>query len=247
MSRIKFGLKLWSSNTDLLDQAQELIAHGVFNYVELFVIPKSKISPFLGCNIPYIIHIAHDAFGANVGDLDKREFNLNIIKESFEWAKKLKAKYLILHPGFGEIEDAQAFLKAIKNKKILIENMPKVGLKEEKMIGFSPKQIKVLQDKKFGFCFDVGHAIGSAISQKIDYKTYLKKFLSFKPKVLHICDGNLDSELDQHLNLGAGQFDWQFIAREIIPNVSYITIETPRHNLKSLDEDIANREFIKKF
>jgi deoxyribonuclease-4 len=247
MSKIKFGLKLWSVDRVLLNQAEELIERKIFDYVELLVVPKTEITPFFNCKLPYIIHIVHDAFGLNISDQQKRKSNLEMIKESFVWAKNLKAKHLILHPGFGKIEDAEEFLKEVKGKNILIENMPKVGLNGEKMIGFSPQQMKVLQDKRFGFCLDVGHAIGSAISQKIDYKKYLKNFLSLKPKVLHICDGNLDSEIDQHLNLGSGQFDWQFIAEEIIPKVPLITLETPRNNLKSLDEDVVNIRFLREF
>lgn len=247
MSKIKFGLKLWSTDGILLNQAEELIKHKIFDYVELLVVPKTEISLFFNYKLPYIIHITHDAFGMNIGDQRKKKSNFNMIKESFVWAETLKSKYLILHTGFGEIETARKFLKEVKSKDVLIENMPKVGLNGEKMIGFSPRQIKDLQDKRFGFCFDVSHAIKSAISQKIDYKKYLKNFLLLKPKILHICDGDLDNELDQHLNLGEGQFDWQFIAEEIIPKVAYITLETKRNNLKSLNEDMVNIEFIKKF
>jgi len=41
---------------------------------------------------------------------------------------------LILHPGFGSANDTIEFLNSINDKRILMENMPKVGLNNEEMI-----------------------------------------------------------------------------------------------------------------
>jgi len=242
MSEIKIGLKLWSTNSNILNEAKELIERGLFQYIELMPIPKTEILPFLDQlhNVPYIIHITTEKHGANIADKNKEEYNLKTIYNCIEWADKLNAKYLILHPGFGLIDNAIKFLNKIDDKRILIENMPKVGLNNEKMIGSTPEQIRGLMDNKFGLCLDLNHAIKAAISLRIPYKEFVQEFLKLKPKMFHISDGKLNNEKDEHLNIGEGDYDFEFLMTYIKRNESkYVTLETPR-NLNSFDNDINN-------
>ena len=189
MERIKFGLKLWSTNSNLLKEAKELIKRGLFQYIELMPIPKTEILPFLDqlYDIPYIIHITTEKHGVNIADKNKEEYNLRTIDNCIEWADKLNAKYLILHPGFGLIDNAIKFLNKIEDKRVLIENMPKVGLNGESMIGYTPNQIKELIGNKFGLCFDLNHAIKASISLNKDYKQFLKEFLETFEKYIDKC------------------------------------------------------------
>jgi len=238
---INFGLKLWSTNSNLLEEAVHLIAKNFFQYIELAIVPDTEILFFQKIKIPYIIHITSERWGVNIGDRNKKEFNLKVINQSIQWADNLSAEYLILHPGFGEFEVAKSFLAKIEDKRILIENMPKVGINNEKMIGYTPKQIKGLIGKKFGFCLDLNHAIKAAVSLKKDYKEYIKDFLKLNPKMFHISDGTLKNEKDEHLNIGEGEYDFNFLV-ECIKNSStrYLTLETPRANPHSLKEDLIN-------
>ncbi|MFC1630141.1 TIM barrel protein [Patescibacteria group bacterium] len=241
MNDIKFGLKLWSTNYHLLDEARRLINEDIFHYIELMVIPDTEISPFQKIEVPYIIHIPHSSFGLNIADKEKEKFNLEIINQNIKWADELSAKYLILHPDFGEIKTAKNLLKKIEDKRILIENMPKVGINMEKMVGFAPEQIKELMGGKFGFCLDLNHAIKAAISLKKDYKNHIKDFLKLQPKVFHISDGNLNKEKDEHLNIGEGEYDFKFLLNCIKNNDSkLVTLEIPRNNLNSFEENLEN-------
>jgi len=241
MKKIKFGLKLWSINTDLIKESEKLIKDGVFDYIELMIVPRTQILPFKKINVPYVIHTTSDRYGLNIADKDKESFNLNLINQNIEWADKLKAKYLIFHPGFGSFASAQKFLEKIEDKRILIENMPKVGMNDEKMVGYTLKQIKELSRDKFGFCLDFGHAIKAALSIGTDYKQYIEEFLSLNPKVFHICDGTLIPGKDEHLNIGEGDYDFSFFADCIKKSKArYVTLETPRTNLSSLRGDIEN-------
>lgn len=244
MKNIKFGLKLWSINYNCLKKAEELIKRNVFDYIELMVVPDTEISPFQKIKVPYIIHITSERWGVNIGDKAKEEFNLKAINQSIQWADKLSAKYLILHPGFGDFKTTKEFLKKIKDSRILIENMPKLGINNEKMIGFTgftPKQIKELMTDKFSFCLDFGHAIKVAVSFKKDYKEYIKDFLKLNPKIFHISDGSLDNEKDEHLNIGEGEYNFKFLINCIRENPeSMVTLETPRFNKNSLEEDLEN-------
>ena len=238
---IKYGLKLWSKNYHSLGEAKKLIESGILHYIELMVIPDSDIFPFYKVNLPYIIHIPHEGFGFNLADKKREKFNFKMISQSITWADKLSAKCLILHTGFGEIETALNFLEKVNDKRILIENEPKVGVNDEKMIGYTPGQVKVLAREKFGFCLDFGHAVKAALSLKLDYKEYVKSFLDLKPKVFHISDGALSLEKDEHLNIGEGEYDFEFLLNCIEGSESgLVTLETPKKNLNSFDEDLEN-------
>jgi len=241
---IIFGLKLWSINTDLIDQAIKLIDEKKFDYIELFVIPGTQINPFM-IDVPYIIHIPHHKFGVNIGDASKKEYNMQKIDESITWANKLDAKYLILHAGDGSMEHAADLLSEITDNRFLIENMPKMGLDGETMIGYSPEQIEeLIGDMNMGLCLDFGHAVKAAVSLGVDYKDYMKEFLKFEPKVFHISDGMLNIEKDEHLNIGEGEYDFEYFI-SCVRESRMITLETTRNNHKSLYEDVKNMDGLK--
>ena len=238
---MKFGLKLWSINTDLIDQAVHLIDENVFDYIELMVIPDSEIKPFL-IDVPYIIHIPHEKFGVNIGNPNAKEYTLQMINESITWADQLNAKYLILHAGHGSMQHATALLCKVSDSRLLIENMPKVGLDGEAMIGYSPAQIKeLIGDGDMGLCLDFGHAVKAAVSLGVDYKEYVQGFMGLEPKVFHVSDGTLSQERDEHLGIGEGEYDFEFLIGCVEENNSkMVTMETPRVVQESLDGDIEN-------
>ena len=242
---MKFGLKLWSINTDLIEQAVHLIDEKVFDYIELMVIPDSEITPFL-IDVPYIIHIPHHRFGVNIGDATIKEYNLQKINESITWADRLNAKYLILHPGHGHMQHATYLLRGLSDSRLLIENMPKMGLGGEAMIGYSPEQIEeLIGDNDMGLCLDFGHAVKAAVSMGLDYKEYVQGFMGFEPKVFHVSDGTLSEEKDEHLGIGEGEYDLKYFIQCVENPFSLMTLETPRFNKKSLNEDIQNAHKIK--
>jgi len=240
---MKYGLKLWSINTDLIDQAVHLIDEKVFDYIELMVIPDSNIKPFL-IDVPYIIHIPHEKFGVNIGDPAVKEYSLQKIDESITWADQLNAKHLILHAGHGSMQHATDLLCGLSDSRLLIENMPKVGLGGETMIGYSPAQIEeLIGDGDMGLCLDFGHAVKAAVSIGVDYKEYVKGFMELEPSVFHVSDGMLSAEKDEHLGIGEGEYDFGFLMECVERNrLMMVTMETPRVSQCSLDEDVGNVE-----
>ncbi|MCK5016996.1 MAG: TIM barrel protein [Candidatus Peribacteraceae bacterium] len=244
MENIQFGLKLWSTNSDLLNLANDLIENDTFQYIELTPIPDTRIAPFLDYDIPYIIHITTERHGINIADKEKRELNIKTIDHCIEWGDKLNAKYLILHPGFGDINNTIEFLQEINDKRILIENMPKVGLENESMIGYNPEQIEKLTEGKFGFCMDLNHAMKAAISLNTSYHKFINEFMKLNPALFHISDGRLDYEKDEHLNIGEGDYDFKFLMDKVMDNESqYLTLETPR---TSFEDDLKNLKSLQK-
>lgn len=252
MDNIKFGLKLWSKNKNFISEAKDLIANGVFQYVELMVMPGDDTSLFEEAKIPYILHIPHDEFGFNIGEKESWEKSLKILQESIKLADRVSAKYMILHPGFGEIQAAKKFLENVNDERIIIENMPAVGINNgeiiEKMIGYNPDQIKELMDRRFGFCIDFEHASKAAMNLGKDPKEFIKKFMALKPKVFHVCDGVYQPGPDQHLNIGEGEYDFNFFLDCAKGNDSrFITLETPKENYESLEQDLENLKKLKSY
>ena len=67
--------------------------------------------------------------------------------------------------------------------------------------------------------------------------------MNIKPKMFHISDGKLNNEKDEHLNIGEGDYDFEFLMSCIKEAKSkYVTLETPRTKLNSFDEDLRNLE-----
>jgi endonuclease IV len=245
---MNFGLKLWSTNQDTLPQAEQLIKDDVFQYIELTPIPGTEIDTFLSYDLPYTIHITTERHGVNIADKEIRDFNFKTIQNCIEWADQLKARYLVLHPGFGKLDDAIEFLSYIDDKRILIENMPKIGIHDEKMVGYSPAEIEKLIDNRFGLCLDLNHAIKAAINLELDYMEFTQEFAKFKPFYFHVSDGNLNNGKDEHLAIGKGEYAFEFLMKYVsLMSSNYITLETPRSNVESFNEDLANLTKIKAF
>jgi endonuclease IV len=236
--KIEIGLKLWSTNTTVLPQAEELISKGIFQFIELTPVPNTNIESFLKIKVPYVIHGSIDKFGFNFADKKKQDVNKKRIVECIDWVNALKAKYCVIHPGYGFFNDVLDFLGLFDDPRILVENMPMIGLGDESMVGFSPEQIKQLKGEKFGFCLDLNHAIKASISLGVDYRVMIKDFLKLTPELFHISDGNLSNYKDEHLAIGEGDYDFDFLCECV--NSSMVTLETPRKNLNSLNEDIVN-------
>lgn len=247
MNDIKFGLKLWSLNYDLIAPAKEAISENIFQYIELMVVPQTRASLFKMIEVPFILHATSERWGFNISDSSKEIFNLDVIKNCLAWADELGARYVIVHPGFGEFAAAKNFLDKINDRRILIENMPKVGVKNEKMVGYDPEQIKDLKRGDFGFCLDLTHAVKAAASLKINYKKLIADFIELKPELFHISDADCKKEMDEHLDIGKGDSDFAFFADCIKKSgASHVTLETPRSDLRSVREDIDNLDKLRR-
>lgn len=241
MDNIKYGIKLWSINEKYLKGADVLINDGHFDYIELMVLPNSDIKKYVEMDTKFIIHVAHDEFGANIGKKEAFEITEKCTNEALYWADKLDAKYIILHPGYGEIKNAIDFLSNINDRRILIENMTKISTKDENMICYTYDQIKKIMGEKYGFCMDFSHAIKASCGLGKNYKEFVKELLKLKPKVFHISDGWINNEKDEHLDIGSGNFDMKFIKKCITenPGENLVTLETPK-NIANLKNDVDN-------
>lgn len=248
MKTLNPGVKLWTTGYNLLGEAKTLIDEGIFAYVELLINPDFlDKKPFLACKIPYVIHTTHDNFGVNLGNPSKKKYTLKMINESIMWADELDAKFIILHAGTGDAAASRDALLEISDERILLENMPVKGIYGDECLGYDVDSIsKLMTIGDFGLCLDFGHAVKASISLKRNYTEVIDEFLELGPGMFHLSDGTLNEELDEHLNIGDGEYDFEYIKKCFEKTgVNSVTLETPRNNNDSLKEDIENVQILK--
>ena len=253
MSKIKFGLKIWSTdNKSLFEEARRLFEKGEVDFVELYIVPdsiapgKSDILDDLK-KVPTIIHSPHNEHNFDVFTLD--DSKTEIFKEQVvKIADFLGSKFIIVHAGVGDsYEIFKEKIEKIRDKRALIENMTKVGINDELCFGYSLEQLKFIKNLGFNFCLDFSHVIKSATSQRLDYKEFIGKLISeLKPAYFHICNGRMDNEKDEHQDLFDGDFDLSWIKQTLLglEKDVYLVFETPKKG-NGLENDVKNMKYFR--
>ncbi len=161
---------------------------------------KEGVSP-LAVHAPYLINIA--------GTGKVYDKSISALKTEFIRADKLKADYLILHPGNsqnlkeGIKRAAFAVTTAIEKTrpgvKLLIENTAGGG----NSIGALPENLLLLNDtikSETGFCFDTAHAFQAGLSARDMLP------IAGKTEVIHINNSKTEfsSRRDRHAHIFSG-------------------------------------------
>lgn len=246
----KFGLKLWSTNKNYIQEAERLYSEGVYQYIELYAEPgsyKENINLWQELKIPYVIHAPHFLGGVNLAKREQAEKNVRLLAEAQKFAAVLKVDKIIVHPGVdGDINETARQLKAINDSRILIENKPYHALDDGLICnGTSPEEIRlVMKEAGVGFCLDIGHAICSAKAHGVNYIEYLKEFISLEPQMYHLADGDTNNFTDDHRHIGKGNFDLEIIL-SLLPCDAMVTIETRKDLEGKLNDFVRDIEAIK--
>jgi sugar phosphate isomerase/epimerase len=179
---MKIGVKNYSDEeyfSALLDRA---------DFLEVMAIPGKDYSYLGKLGKPITIHAQHERFGINVADKTKKEKNLESINFAIELANKFNSKVIIQHPGkivneHCSEEQAIDFLNSIKDKRVIIENVTHIKNK----IGITFEGVgDIMKKTGKGLCFDVNHAIITALELGKDPYEYLMEFVKLKPAYYHI-------------------------------------------------------------
>lgn len=241
---MKIGLKLWSTNEHYIPAARGLFANKVFDYIELFIIPGSlaTIPLWQDLSIPYILHAPHGYSGFNLASKVCRNTNFELIRQVHSFFYALTPDYVIFHPGFdGDLHESISQFQSFGERypsmyqKVIIENKPQIGLKNEICMGASPEEMRsLLAGTGRGFCLDFGHAICYSVAVKKQWKDVLADFLMMEPIMYHLCDGFLSTR-DAHEHLGNGEFDLPYLMG-LVGQDKYVTLETNKGHPDSLND-----------
>lgn len=252
---LKIGLKLWSTNLNYIPDTREIFARKKFDYIELFIVPGSlnTISWWKNLNIPYILHAPHSFVGFNTADSSRRNANLDLVREVNVFFDVLQAELVIFHPGVnGDLQESILQFRFFGERfpemyqKVVIENKPQVGLREERCIGASPEEMRlILSGTKRGFCLDFGHAICYSLAAGKELKDVLLKFQAMKPVMYHLCDGFF-SVKDNHEHIGKGEFDLPYLI-SFIDHDKRITLEVKKEYPDSLDDFVEDVQRLREY
>lgn len=246
---MKFGLKLWSINHNWFPEAVEHFRNKEFDFIELYVVPKSfdpnQLKILKEAKIPVNLHCPNEH---QFNPMKRWPENFTIYQEILQFADFFHPDSIIFHPGFGtEKEILFENMEQMNDPRIVIENVPFKPLKApEPLYGYTWEMMKeILHKTKKRFCLDFTHAIKSAASQKIDPELFIEQLMKLKPSVFHISDGDRFLEQDQHFNLGEGNFDLKFNKDQVkkCPQ-AWVVMETPKLN-NNLENDLKNLKFFK--
>lgn len=252
---MKVGLKLWSVNTDFyLKEAEILFDKGVFDYVELYVVPNTldTLNQWKALKTPFIIHNAHSAHGFNLAKKGNKARNRKIYDETKHFADELKAQYIIFHGGIdGTPEETAQQLAGFGESRALIENKPFVALPNKMGGNFCrgatfTELRSIINEVKCGFCLDIGHAVCSANSQHKEPYGFIKELLTLNPAMFHLSDvTDMTSPYDAHPHLGTGRLDISWLKNNIFPHNAVISVETNKDNKQNLDDFVKDVKWLK--
>lgn len=248
---LKYGLKIWSTNgKKIFEEALELQKLREIDFIELYLVPDSfkleELKLLKGAVLA--VHSPHEVYNFNLFDLDgsKKELFKNKIAKTADF---LKARFIIVHAGVGNSKEVfKKNIAEIYDQRILIENMPKIGLNNETCFGYSLEQIRFIKNCGFDICLDFQHAFKGAVSQGLNYKNFIESLIDdFGPSYFHISGGKNSNEKDEHLDLFEGDFDLRWL-KKILTRVGeekeiYVVFEVPKR--ERLENDIKNIKYFK--
>lgn len=247
---VKRGLKLWSINTGAYrDEAVRLYGKGLFEYIELYVLPDSSqtLPLWKELAVPFVIHVPHFAHGFNLANSQKAESNHFIYQQSKLFADELNAHWLIFHGGVdGNIEETARQLKSFCEPGAVIENKPLIALPNrmggERCVGTTPDEInRIKAETGCGFCLDFGHAVCAANAWGKEPYSFIDQFLKIEPTIFHLTDlKDMDSVYDTHLSLGTGQLNIKYLLKQL-PEDAFVTFEMDKEssdNLHDFEKDM---------
>lgn len=251
--KIQTGLKLWSVNTDCyLREARRLFAEGVYDYIELYVVPGTRetLREWQALkDIPYIIHCPHFAHGFNLALPEKESFNRTIFEDVQKFADALCAPHIIIHGGMnGTAEETARQLAALDEPRAILENKPQHVITEKGTSlfcrGAAPEEVAfICCATGCGFCLDFSHAVCSANSHGVPWEDYVRQFMQLQPTVFHLSGiRDVTSELDSHGHIAADDEAVRRLLR-LIPQDSRVSVETEknsRSNLEDFRADVTN-------
>jgi deoxyribonuclease-4 len=243
------GLKLYSTDTQLIPDAAVLFSKGVFSYIELYIIPGSfeeTIDKWKGLAASFVIHAPHSFHDVNFAKSEKWQGNQRRFIEAQRFADALSSTIIIIHGGNnGTFEEALRQLALLDESRMALENKPKVGLDDDECVGFSPEEFQKAFDSGVikQTVLDFGHAVCAANSLKLNYLNLIRELAGFNPVVFHLSDGDASSEKDTHFNLGKGNMNISgFISN--LPDGGLVTLETPRNTSTGLEDFVSDINFL---
>lgn len=246
---IKYGLKLWSGNSNLFSEAAALYVGRKIDCIELYNDPDAPLdfeALSLISRVPVMIHNSH-SHGWHQFNLQKEQ--LEIWRRTLSLADYFKSRYIVVHPGQApNLESFKKNYKKIDDPRIVLENMAGLDIYGENMYASGLAELAELR-KIRPICFDFEKAVKSACFQKIRYQDFITAALEkLGPVYFHISGGDKNSPMDEHRDLWEANFDVAWIRKQLENSARgqdvILVFETPKVG-GTLDNDLKNIAYFK--
>ncbi len=256
MRSINLGVKVWARNVAYQKHIQQMHRQGNCQFVELYVDTQASEADrdsWGHLNVPIRLHAPHSHGGFNPALPDRMHEKHAILQTIAQYIEITNAQSVVFHPGVdGSRDEVVKQFKGFKAqyptifKLAILENKPRLGLKQETCQGASPEEMKFFLDALgFGFCLDFGHANCYAVSSGRDYWNVLEGFMALTPNMFHISDGDVNSAVDMHWHIGAGTFPIDRML-SYIPDNQFLVLETPHDSKETLEDFVVDAQSIRK-
>jgi deoxyribonuclease IV len=245
----KIGIKLWSTNVDVLEKVRELYECSFFDYIELYCVPGTlmeNVKFWKNIKIPMILHAPHSGHSFNLSDGGCFSRNVRIFENVLFFSDSLTANEIIVHGGNGgKSSETIRQIKIFNDPRVIIENKPALGLNGKECIGFTPESIvEIIEECGLsGFVLDFNHAVCAARYLGENPMDFIGRFNNNKPLMFHMSDGDYLSSVDTHMHLGQGNMPLEKFIVYLSQNAK-ITLETPNDFSKGLFDFESNRSFL---
>jgi deoxyribonuclease-4 len=242
---IKYGLKLWSSNTDLLSDAVTAYSKDAFDFIELYCNPDVPLDwPSLQKikGIPATVHAPAHTMPFHMFVIGTEE--MGIWKDVVALADFFGSQHIILHPGRDHtVETFQSMLDKIDDHRIMIENMAGLDTMDQPMFGQRMSDLVELRKIK-EICFDFEKAVKAARYQNIPYKDYISEAMEkLTPHYFHISGGDTDNPRDEHEDIDSSDIDFSWIKQQLTSLSVDLVFETPKKD--GLANDLKNIDYFR--
>ncbi len=246
---IRYGLKLWSGNRHLFEEAAQRHKEGAFDFIEMYFHPAKPLDEDglkILSGIPFGVHAPHELDEFIFGEAE-----MALWQRTQAMADSLRADAVVVHPGYERsIPDFATFereLSKIDEPRVHVENMPGIDTLGGKLFGHDLETLKRIRALK-PICFDIEKAVNAAAFHKMDYQEYIRTGLAaLSPGYFHISGGLISEPKPQHNDLWDCDIDFAFVKRELeaLPHDARLVFETPKKG-RDLQNDLENFSFFRK-
>ncbi|MCC6563990.1 hypothetical protein IT087_03795 [Candidatus Uhrbacteria bacterium] len=246
---IRYGLKLWTGNRHLFEEAAQRYKEGAFDFIEMYFHPDQPLDEDglkVLSGIPFGVHAPHELDEFIFGETE-----IALWRRAQRVADELKANTIVVHPGYEHsIPDFETFereLSKIDEPRVHVENMPGLDTIGGRPFGHDLETLKRIRALK-PICFDIEKAIKAAAFHKMDYREYIQTGLTaLSPAYFHISGGTVSEMKDQHNDLWESDFDFAFVKSQLeaLPHDARLVFETPKKS-KDLQNDLENMAYFRK-
>ena len=253
----KFGFKFFSTNfqtaPDTVRECVNFIKNRPDMFLELMTVPSSTVDDFKQIkrqteSVEVRIHAPYMDF--DTGNREMEQHNKKLLAVAQQAADIFGAETIVVHGGCGHgreyVEETARQFKNFNDKRIVVENIPYYGRNGELLHGCIAEEIAyIMSESGCGFCLDFAHAICAALSLNMNTENLIKSLYELKPRVYHLCDGDIGRCEDMNLHFGTGNYPLEHFLRDYTDANAYITMETGSGFEARNDLRIADYEYIK--